>query len=70
MTHDTLHVTLGGGWTFCQHFSFLTLSVWAGFQDLEEKDLSVKGHSPSADLRYGEEYGISPSIYVLAATKG
>ena len=33
-------VTLGGGWTFCQNFSYLAISVWAGkwFEDLEEKD--------------------------------
>ena len=30
----------------------------------------LKGHPPSADLRYGEEDSISPSKLVLAAIKG
>ena len=29
-----------------------------------------KGHTPSADLRYGEEDSISPNTLVLAAIKG
>ena len=38
VTPYTWHVTLGGGWTFCQNFSSLALSVWAGkwCEDLEE----------------------------------
>jgi hypothetical protein len=31
---------------------------------------SIKGHLPSADLRYGEEDSISPSTQIFAAIKG
>ena len=30
----------------------------------------VKGHPPSADLRYGEEDSISPSTLIFATRKG
>ena len=38
MTHDTLQVTLGWGWTFSQNFSSPTLTVWDR-QCLEELEL-------------------------------
>ena len=38
VTCDTWHVTHGGGWTFSQNVSSLTVTVWVGkwFEDLEE----------------------------------
>ena len=40
MTRDIWHVTHGGGWTFSQSFSSLTLTVWDLWylEDWEEKD--------------------------------
>ena len=36
----------------------------------QSKPQCVKGHPPSADLRYVEEDGISPSTIVHASVKG
>ena len=38
VTCDTWHVTHGGGWTFSQNVSSLTVMVWVGkwFEDVEE----------------------------------
>ena len=44
ITPDIWHVTRGGGWTFCQNFSSLALTVCVKlcFEGLEEKDHSLK----------------------------
>ena len=37
---------------------------------LKEANTCQKGHCPSADLRYGDKYSISPSTHIFSAIKG
>ena len=48
------------------YYTYSSLSI----RENKQRNQLAKGHSPSADLRYGEEDSISITTLILAAIKG